>query len=95
MLWGSEPHLVELFGRRATKLAVARRRFMFRYRSAAHLIDVFRRYYGPTHRAFAALDAAGRVALTNDLTALLARWNTRSDTLLVPGEYLEVVVTVG
>ena len=94
MLWGSEPHLVELFGRRATKLAVTRRQFMFRYRSPAHFIDVFRRYYGPTHRAYEALDAAARAALTNDLTALLARWSTRSDTLLVPGEYLEVVVTV-
>jgi len=33
--------------------------FNFRYRSAAHWLEVFRNFYGPTNRAFIALDAAG------------------------------------
>jgi SAM-dependent methyltransferase len=94
MLWGTESHLARLFGRRAARIDATRRTFMFRYRSAAHFVDVFRRYYGPTHRAFEALGAAGRAALAIDLTALLARWTLRSDALLVPGEYLETVVTL-
>jgi hypothetical protein len=67
---------------------------MFRYRSAAHWIQVFRDFYGPTHKAFAALDAARHGALEADLTALLEKWNTAGrDSLVVPGEYLEVVIT--
>jgi SAM-dependent methyltransferase len=93
-LWGTEPHLVELFGPQAADIRTQRRDFNFRYRSAAHFIDVFRDYYGPTHKAFAALDDAGRQSLRSELEALLERRNvggTRA--LVVPGEYLEVVVT--
>ncbi|OGF13977.1 MAG: hypothetical protein A2W00_04945 [Candidatus Eisenbacteria bacterium RBG_16_71_46] len=66
---------------------------MFRYLSAAHWIDLFRRFYGPLHKAFAALDAAGQQALHAALVELLERHNRRGrDTLLVPSEYLEVVI---
>ena len=58
-LWGSEAHLAELFGASAAQIRCERRVFNFRYRSAAHWVQVFRDYYGPTHKAFAALDAAG------------------------------------
>jgi SAM-dependent methyltransferase len=92
MLWGSEAHLRELFGSRISELRCQRRIFSFRYRSAAHWLEVFRQFYGPIHRAFAALDAAGQAALEADLLALLAQWNTDGDhSLVVPGEYLEVV----
>jgi SAM-dependent methyltransferase len=92
MLWGSEAHLRELFGNGITELRSQRRIFSFRYRSAAHWLEVFRRFYGPIHRAFAALDAAGQAALEADLLALLAQWNTDgARSLVVPGEYLEVV----
>ena len=94
MLWGTEKHLDELFGARASRIDVTRRHFAFRYRSAEHFVDLFRRYYGPTHRAFAALDEAGQRALEADLLAVLGRWNTREGSLVVPAEYLEVVVTV-
>jgi ubiquinone/menaquinone biosynthesis C-methylase UbiE len=91
--WGSEPHIVELFGAQATGLHCERRHFNFRYRSAAHWLQVFRTYYGPTHKAFAALDAAGQQALERDITALLEEMNvSRADSLVIPGEYLEVVV---
>ncbi|HTO49391.1 MAG TPA: class I SAM-dependent methyltransferase [Burkholderiales bacterium] len=93
MLWGTEPHLVELFGPQALDLRTVRKNFMFRYRSAAHWIQIFRDYYGPTHKAFAALDPARQEALAADLAALLNRSNVGGpDSLVVPGEYLEVVI---
>jgi hypothetical protein len=95
MRWGAEPHLVELFGPRAARIDATRRNFMFRYRSPGHFIDVFRRWYGPTYKAFLALDGAGQAALEADLTALLERHNVAGpSSLVVPGEYLEVVVTL-
>jgi len=93
-LWGTEPHMVELFGHQAADIRTGRKNFNFRYRSAAHWIQVFRDYYGPTHKAFAALDAAKQAALEADLVALLHRRNVAGrDSLVVPGEYLEVVIT--
>jgi SAM-dependent methyltransferase len=94
MLWGNEPHIVELFGRQALDIRCERRNFNFRYRSPAHWIDVFRAFYGPTHKAFAALDELGQARLGTDLVALLERHNVGgSASLVVPGEYLEVVIT--
>jgi hypothetical protein len=67
---------------------------VFRYRSAAHWVDVFRTYYGPVLKVFAALDAAGQANLDRDLTELLERFNQGgTGTLAVPSEYLEVVAT--
>ena len=94
MLWGSEPHIVELFGPDAADIRCERRDFNFRYRSAAHWIEVFRNFYGPTHKAYAGLDASRQARLTEDLTALLERLNVGGpSSLVVPGEYLEVVIT--
>lgn len=93
-LWGTEPHIVELFGAQAADIRTVRRNFNFRYRSAAHWIQIFRDFYGPTHKAFAALDPAGQDALAKDITALLNRCNTAGPaSLVVPAEYLEVVIT--
>jgi SAM-dependent methyltransferase len=93
MLWGTEPHIVELFGPQAADIRTQRRDFAFRYRSPAHWIQVFRDFYGPTHKAFAALDAARQGALEADLTALLEKWNTAGrNSLVIRGEYLEIVV---
>ncbi len=91
-LWGTEAHLEKLFAGTAAAIQVNRRIFTFRYRSAAHFIEVFRTWYGPVHKAFAALgDKAG--ALEADLTALLERLNVAGPrSLVVPGEYLEIVV---
>ncbi len=94
VLWGSEAHLRELFGDGVAQMRCERRLFNFRYASPAHWIQVFRDFYGPTHKAFAALDAAGQHALERDLTALLEQMNTAgASSLVVPSEYLEVVVT--
>ncbi|HSX95423.1 MAG TPA: class I SAM-dependent methyltransferase [Hydrogenophaga sp.] len=92
-LWGTEPHIVELFGAQAAKIRCERRHFHFRYRSAAHWVQVFREVYGPTHKAFAALDAAGAASLERGITALLDELNTAPGSLVVPSEYLEIVVT--
>jgi ubiquinone/menaquinone biosynthesis C-methylase UbiE len=93
-LWGSEAHLHALFDERAASIEVTRRMFNFRYRSAAHFIEVFRTWYGPIHKAFDALPAEGALALESDLTELLNRMNRAGETsLVVPSEYLEVVIT--
>jgi hypothetical protein len=70
------------------------RTFNFRYRSPAHFVEVFRTWYGPVHKAFAALPAEGAEALERDLVALLQGLNRAGErSLVVPSEYLEVVVT--
>jgi ubiquinone/menaquinone biosynthesis C-methylase UbiE len=94
MAWGSETRLVELFGPQASDLRTERKSYVFRFRSAEHWIEVFRGYYGPTHKAFAALDEAGQKALERALLEFLGQWNRGNGRgLAIPGEYLEAVVT--
>ncbi len=91
--WGTEPHLHQLFGEAAT-IHTTTRNFVFRYRSATHWLDMFRTYYGPMYKAFTALDPPTQAALAEDLMALMAQHNRADDgTLVLPGEYLEVVIT--
>jgi ubiquinone/menaquinone biosynthesis C-methylase UbiE len=92
-LWGNKAHLDILFGPKATVEAETKH-FVFRYKSPAHWVEVFRNYYGPVLKAFAAIDPPVRATLEADLYALTGEFNTAEDgTLVVPGEYLEVVVT--
>ncbi|MEZ5583462.1 MAG: class I SAM-dependent methyltransferase [Candidatus Competibacteraceae bacterium] len=94
MLWGTEPRIVELFGPHASDIRCARRHYHFRYRSAAHWIEIFRNFYGPMVKTYAALDSAQQARLTDDLTALLDRLNVGGAySLVVPSEYLEIVIT--
>jgi len=94
-LWGTKAHLAALFPE-AADIACTSRFFNFRYRSAAHWVQVFRDYYGPTHKAFAALDATRGAALEADIVALLEELNVGGpDSLVIPGEYLEVVIVKG
>ena len=94
-LWGTESRLHALFGERAGAIAVTRRMFNFRYRSAAHFIEVFRTWYGPIHKAFGALPPEGGAALERDLTVLIEGMNRAgTESLIVPSEYLEVVITL-
>jgi SAM-dependent methyltransferase len=93
-LWGVEKHLQALFGDSAADIRATRRLFNFRYESAAHFIEVFRTWYGPVHKAFAALPADTAALLEDDLTNLLNKLNRAgSRSLVVPSEYLEVVIT--
>ena len=92
-LWGTEPHIVELFGPQTVDIRCTRKTFNFRYASGAHWLQVFRDFYGPTLKAFAALDAAGRAGLERDILALLERFNVGgTKSLVVPSEYLDVVM---
>jgi SAM-dependent methyltransferase len=63
-LWGTEPHIVALFGCEAADIRCEHKQFNFRYRSSSHWLQVFRDFYGPTHKAFAALDPIGQAALS-------------------------------
>jgi ubiquinone/menaquinone biosynthesis C-methylase UbiE len=92
-LWGTKAHLDSLFGAKAT-VAAESKNFAFRYKSPKHWVEVFRGYYGPVLKAFAAIDPKAREALEADLYALLDELNVAKDgTLVVPSEYLEVVIT--
>jgi len=91
--WGDESYVVALFGPQAEAIRCERRLYNFRYRSPAHWVEIFRRFYGPTHKAFAALDADGQNRLHADLVRLLESRNIAGpDSLVVPGEYLEAVL---
>ena len=93
-LWGTAEWIEKAFRADASSLVAQRRNFVFRYRSAEHFLDVFRRYYGPMLKAFEALQEPGRAALSRDIIELIGRFNTSGDkTMVVPSEYLEVVVT--
>ena len=94
MAWGSEPRLVELFGPLANDIRTERKVCAFRYASAKHWVDFFRSYYGPMHRAFAALDPSRQESFHAALEELATEWNRSTrGTLVVPAEYLEAVIT--
>jgi SAM-dependent methyltransferase len=92
-LWGTEARLRELFGERIDSIAIERKDFAFRYHSAAQWLEVFRTFYGPMHKAFAALDTEMQESLAVDLIALAEKFNRATDgTLVAPSEYIEVVI---
>ena len=93
-MWGTRTRLGEMFEQGASSIRIEPRIFNFRYRSPDHFLDVFKTFYGPVLKAFAALDAAKQEDLHNDLHALLVRMNRAGHgSLVVPSEYLEVVIT--
>ena len=93
--WGSASGLADLFGDSVAVLHSVKKHFVFRYESPVHFVDVFRRYYGPTLKAFEALDAVKQSALSADMFALLSAYNLdTSGALAAPGEYLETVFEV-
>jgi len=93
-LWGTRARLEEMFASQASDISAEPRMFVFRYRSPEHWLDVFKTFYGPTLKAFAALDESGQAALRRDLLALLGEFNHADDgTIVVHSEYLEVVIT--
>jgi hypothetical protein len=93
-LWGTPARLEEMFGSKASEIAAEPRMFVFRYRSPDHMIDVFKSFYGPMLKAFAALDETGQATLRRDLMTLLGEFNRADDgTVVVHSEYLEAVIT--
>ncbi|MFM0138147.1 class I SAM-dependent methyltransferase [Caballeronia grimmiae] len=91
--WSTKARLEELFDGRARSIRATSREFTFRYTSPAHFMDVFRTYYGPMNKAFAALEGERQAAFIRDLMALIESRNRSGDaTLVLPSEYLEIVV---
>ncbi len=91
-LWGTEERLAELFP--GHRIAATKATFNFRYKSAAHWLEVFKTYYGPTNRAFAALEPAKGAALEADIVDLLKEFNRGgASSLVAASEYLEAVIT--
>jgi ubiquinone/menaquinone biosynthesis C-methylase UbiE len=93
LAWGTRSRLSEMFGSAASRIKTESRHFNFRYRSAEHFIEVFRTYYGPMLKAFSALETRQQNDLEKELLSLIARMNRAGDeTMVVPSEYLEVVI---
>ena len=91
--WGTEERLRELFGDAIAELHVEKRHYVFRDRTPEHFVDYWRRFYGPTLKAFETVGAAGEAALEADLVELIGRFNRATDgTMVVPNEYLEAVI---
>jgi ubiquinone/menaquinone biosynthesis C-methylase UbiE len=90
-LWGTEDRLRELFAEGAS-VEATRREYRFVYPSAQHFVGYFREYYGPTLKAFEALDTNAQEVLAGDIEELIGNWNQSGDeTAVVPSYYLEVV----
>jgi ubiquinone/menaquinone biosynthesis C-methylase UbiE len=93
-LWGTREWMERAFRAASASLIAEPRHFVFRYRSAQHFLDVFCEFYGPMLKAFEALNAAGRKALSRDIIELIGRSNKSGDkSMVVPSEYLEVIIT--
>jgi SAM-dependent methyltransferase len=94
MLWGTRERLTEMFGLAAISIRAELRNFNFRYRSADHFLDIFKTYYGPMLKAFAALDETMQSSLRADLLTLITHMNRAKDgTMVVPSEYLEIEIS--
>ncbi len=93
-LWGTRERIGELFEAHASSIEAVPRNFVFRYRSPDHWLEIFKTYYGPVLKAFATLEPAAQAALESDLRALINQFNRSGDSsMVVPSEYLEVVIT--
>ena len=92
-LWGTEERLRVLFGERVDTLVTERKHFVFRYRSPQHWFDTFRTYYGPMQKAFMAVGADKQESFSADVIKLVQHFNRTADgSMVVPSEYLEVVI---
>jgi len=93
--WGDEETVRQRLSDGISDLKLTRRLCSFKYPfGPAEVVEFFRMYYGPTQRAFEALDANGQAALRSDLEQLWSEHNKATDNQTdVQGEYLEVVAT--
>jgi SAM-dependent methyltransferase len=96
MDWGSETIVQERLQDGFTGMRLARRIALMRYPfPPAETVEFFRKYYGPTLRAFESLSTTGQTALLRDLVELQTQHNLAKTpgTTEVAAEYLEVVAT--
>ena len=93
VLWGTTEHLEELFGDDIAELRTERRQLVFRYPSAEAYVAEWRRFYGPTSKAFDAVGEAGADALAADILDLVGRFDRAGDgSMVVANDYLEAVI---
>jgi ubiquinone/menaquinone biosynthesis C-methylase UbiE len=93
LLWGDEATVRERFNGSVSDLQLSRRLITFNFPfSASEVVECFRRYYGPTYKAFGALDETGQTALQQELEQHWSAHNqSRNGATRVESEYLEVV----
>ena len=93
LLWGNEETVRQRLSDGISALQITPRMCKFNFQfPPAEVVEFFRKYYGPTEKAFGALDETGQAALRKDLEQLWSEHNTATDgTTLVNGEYLEVI----
>ena len=91
--WGDEETVRERFSDGISHLKLSRRMYPFRYPfPTREVVEFFRTYYGPTHKAFAALEPEKQAALRQDLEKLWAEYSPVTDgTTSLESEYLEVI----
>lgn len=95
LLWGTPAHLDELFGDAVAETDSVERTCTFRFSSAEEFVAFFRRWYGPTLKAFEALEPAGQDQLAAELTDLARRWDRyggRENAVALPSTYLQTVL---
>lgn len=95
VLWGDEETVRQRFANGVSTLSLSRRLYPVHYPlPPSAVVEFFRTYYGPTNRAFAALDATGQAALAADLES---HWSAANHAphgeTRIEAEYLEVVAT--
>ena len=93
LLWGKEEQVQERLGGGPSDLQLTRRLYPFAYPfGPAEVVNFYRELYGPTNRAFAALDEHAQQALQSDLEQLWTQCNTATDgSSRYDSEYLQVV----
>jgi SAM-dependent methyltransferase len=93
--WGDEETVRERLRDGIADLQLKRQMCQFKFPfPPAEVVEFFRTYFGPTQRAFDALDSGGQAALRSDLEKLWTEHNKATDnTTHVEGEYLEVIAT--
>jgi SAM-dependent methyltransferase len=92
LLWGDEATVRNRFGDAVSAINFERRKIAFTFPfGVGETIEFWREFYGPTHKAFAALDEKGQAALRRDLQELWSQNNLAADeTTQIESEYLEV-----
>lgn len=92
LLWGDEAVVRARLSEGTSEITFTPRSLLFKFPfDVSETIQFWRKFYGPTHKAFAALDEGGQVALCRDLEKLWAQNNLSANgTTQVRSEYIEI-----
>ena len=97
MTWGVESNVIQRFtaaGIPKENISFARDTFTFNFSGTpSQLVDVFRKYYGPTMNAFEAAEKQGKAAeLQKQLEDLFNNQNKSQEGTSIPATFLRVTV---